>query len=235
MTSWRAINADARLKQLGFNPAALIKYLNHNLTLSYQDGVLCLYHRDNPKKPFYLDFNSRQFQHRLQRAQHEQLIKACRIKKQDNLRLLDTTCGLGRDAMLLQQAGFQVTACERHPVLAALLADGLERVKSPESVFKLILADARTLMQTGGYDVLYLDPMFPVTSKSARVKKDMYMLQQLHDKADDDTDQLFAAALAADCQRVVLKRPQKAPLLTKQTPTFQINGKTCRFDVYQRS
>jgi hypothetical protein len=45
----------------------------------------------------------------------------------------------------------------------------------------------------------------------------MFMLQQLHGEADDDTAQLFTAAMAADCQRVVLKRPQKAPFISKQT------------------
>ncbi|KAA3640534.1 MAG: 16S rRNA methyltransferase [Proteobacteria bacterium] len=222
------------LALLGFDAVSLLQQLDKNLALSFQDGVLSLNHQDNIEAPLFIDFNEPQLAYRLQRVNHEQVVKACRIKKQENIRLLDATCGLGRDAMLLQQAGFTVTAYERHPVLAALLADALRRLPADISAFNLQLGDAKSAFNNDYYDVIYLDPMFPSTTKSARVKKGMHILQQLHQQEVDDSIQLFSAAWQADCQRIVIKRPQKSSPITTQKPTFQINGKTCRFDVYQR-
>jgi len=209
--------------------------MDNYLTLSYEDGVLCLCHQNNLIQPLSIDFCTAQFVYRLKRASHEQVVKACRIKKQTHIRLLDATCGLGRDALLLQQAGFHVTAYERHPVLAALLADALSRMPTDQEKFNLQTGDATSAFKSGDYDVIYLDPMFPENSKSARVKKDMEILQQLHRHTVDDSEALFKAAWQAPCQRLVVKRPQKAATLSAAKPTFQINGKTCRFDVYQRA
>jgi 16S rRNA (guanine1516-N2)-methyltransferase len=80
-------------------------------------------------------------------------------------------------------------------------------------------------------DVVYLDPMFPARQKSARVKKDLQILQLL------TTDQsppnhLLSAALAAAARRVVVKRPRRAPCLTECSPSHCLTGKTIRFDVY---
>ncbi len=235
VTSWPAINAENRLKQLGFNPAVVLQNTDDDLTLSYTDGVLSLHHQDPSTRPLLIDYCSPQFSYRLKRAAHEQVVKACRIKNQNNIRLLDATCGLGRDAMLLQHSGFQVTAYERHPLLGALLADALTRIPAHLEPFNLQVDDALTAFQSGDYDVIYLDPMFPESTKAARVKKDMAILQRLHQPSGDDSHELFHAAWQAACQRLVVKRPQKSATLSDHKPTFQINGKTCRFDVYQRA
>lgn len=208
--------------------------MDNNIALSYEDGVLYLSHLDNLIQPLTIDFCTPQFRYRLKRATHEQVVKACRIKKQSHIRLLDATCGLGRDAMLLQHAGFHVTAYERQPILAALLTDALSRIADDQVKFNLQSGDATAAFKTDEYDVIYLDPMFPDNTKSAQVKKDMAILQQLHQHTADDSIELFNAAWQAKCQRLVVKRPQKAATLSADKPTFQINGKTCRFDVYQR-
>lgn len=234
VTSSLATNVELRLKQLGFSPGALKPQLTDHLTLSCEDGVLCLCHQDNLMRPLCIDFCTPQFRYRLQRAAHEQVVKACRIKNQKQVRLLDATCGLGRDALLLQQAGFSVTAYERHPVLAALLADALTRMPDDQCKFNLHTGDAKAAFKNCHHDVIYLDPMFPESTKSARVKKDMAVLQHLHRHDVDDGHELFNAAWQADCQRIVVKRPQKAETLSPAKPTYHINGKTCRFDVYQR-
>ena len=75
-------------------------------------------------------------------------------------------------------------------------------------------------------DVVYLDPMFPARRKSARVKKEMWLLQHV---LDTPAPQL---ALAKSRRRVVVKRPVKAPPLEGRSPAFAIPGKTVRFDVY---
>jgi len=229
----------AHLKSLGLNPETVLNHLDSHLTLSFQDGVLLLADKEHPDHDLVIDFCEPRFQYRLERAEHELVVKACRIKNHINnstrLKLLDATCGLGRDAMLLQLADFQVTACERHPILAALLADGLHRLPDSLDRFTLCAQDAREVMQHHSFDVIYLDPMFAESRKSAKVKKGMQILQQLHHKQINDSEALFEAAWLATCQRLVVKRGAKAATINAVKPTFQLKSKTCRFDVYQRS
>lgn len=231
------------LARLGLDSERILAALPLDLTLSSDDGVLSLgpldrEARDLAKLNLHVDFIHGALAHRS--AQHlggEHLIKACRIKKQTNVHVLDATCGMGKDSFLLHQAGFQVTAVERHPVTHALLCDGIQRwAKATNSdPFKLHWDRAETWIAQGGFDVIYLDPMFPNKQKSAKSKKDMQLFQSLHLAADDRADELLQAALDSPCQKVVIKRPTKSPFLLGRVPTFQVSGKTCRFDVYQQA
>ena len=85
--------------------------------------------------------------------------------------------------------------------------------------------------KTAPPDAVYLDPMFPHKKKSALVKKEMRLFQQLLG-SDDDADHLLQSALDLATKRVVVKRPQYAPYLADHAPSMQINSKKYRFDVY---
>jgi len=148
---------------------------------------------------------------------------------------LDGTCGLGSDSFLLHQAGFQVIAVEKNVIIYALLLDGIARYEQQagETCFKLIFADVNNQLDEKKYDVIYLDPMFPSKVKSAKNKKTMQLFQSIHEAETDNAAALLDQALSSTCKRVVIKRPKKAPILTNFKPTFQIVGKTCRFDAYQ--
>ncbi|MCW5213219.1 class I SAM-dependent methyltransferase [Desulfobulbus sp. TB] len=167
-----------------------------------------------------------------------------------SLKIIDATGGLGRDSFLLAAAGHQVSIFECEPVIAVLLSDGLARARThPETAemaqrIKLIAKDAVLALEamqeiaaveTGkegeGVDVVYLDPMFPERRKSALVKKELQMLQLLA-QPDAAPEKLLAAALEVARQRVVVKRPLKAPFLTTLAPSHSLPGKTVRFDVY---
>jgi 16S rRNA (guanine1516-N2)-methyltransferase len=80
-------------------------------------------------------------------------------------------------------------------------------------------------------DVVYLDPMFPHRKKSAAVKKEMRLFQQLLG-SDDDADLLLEPALTLAKKRVVVKRPSGAPFLANKKPHIEMLGKANRFDVY---
>ncbi len=226
------------LQLLGLNPNEVIEYLPDHLTLSYVDGVLSLYNPELAKTKLNVDFTSGSLQHRSQ--QHlggEHVIKACQIKGQKKSRVLDATCGLGTDSYLLHQAGFEVTACEKHPVVFALLKDGIKRVQSENEkvMFSLFNIDSLKMMSETNYDVIYLDPMFPHSKKSAKNKLGMQLFQQLYHNKADNALELVEKSFASDCKRVVIKRPVKADLVTTFKPTFQVKGKTSRFDAYQIS
>jgi len=80
-------------------------------------------------------------------------------------------------------------------------------------------------------EVVYLDPMYPHTGKSALQKKEMRLFRRLVGD-DEDVPRLLQAALGCATKRVVVKRPRTAPPVLELKPSLAIEGKTTRFDVY---
>lgn len=185
----------------------------------------------NGFSPLYVDFSSKTLQKRCDAGKKQGLVRACKPIK--GTRILDVTAGWGRDAAILASFGADVLMVERQPIMAALLADGLTRLNDAALALSLQHADAKDYLQhlsPSDYpDVIYIDPMHPSRQKSALVKKDMQVLQQLFG-ADEDAAALIKLAISRAKQRVVVKWPQRlAPLLP---PTSMIEGKTVRFDIY---
>lgn len=155
--------------------------------------------------------------------------------------VLDATAGLGRDAFVLAALGCEVTLIERQPVIAALLADGLQRARQAggevaeiAARMQLLTGDAIELMADWSGpvpQVIHLDPMFPHRDKSALVKKEMRLFRPL---AGDDLDApaLLAAALQLASHRVAVKRPRKAPSIDGTPPSAQLSGQSSRYDIY---
>ncbi len=179
------------------------------------------------------------------------IAKAAGLNKGATPTVLDGTAGLGRDAFVLASLGCRVQMVERHPVVAALLDDGLQRAKQDPEIgswvgerMSLIHASSHTalddLAQDESFskpDVVYLDPMYPHPEnkkKSALVKKEMRVFQSLVG-ADLDADNLLQPALALATKRVVVKRPDYAYWLSEQKPTMAIETKKNRFDVYVKA
>jgi 16S rRNA (guanine1516-N2)-methyltransferase len=234
-----------RLQNLGVDPRDLRPFFSpqkkaQRLCLPENRLSLC----DARGQPvLVVDFLTGSWRHRA--AGHlrgELLIKAVFGRHKASagpLRVIDATAGLGRDSLLLALAGARVQAFERHPVLHALLLDGLWRA-SQEPL--LAAAVARIDLQKGDFrqlasqsqpaDVIYLDPMFPARQKSAKVKKDMQALHRLVGVGQDDADALLRVALHQPVAKVVVKRPKTAVPLAAMTPTSQVVGKSSRFDTY---
>lgn len=156
--------------------------------------------------------------------------------------ILDATAGLGRDAFILASLGCEVTLIERHPMIAALLADGLRRARNDAKAAPIVAhmrfceGDAIAMMRhwdSKAPHVVYLDPMFPHRDKSALVKKEMRAFRPLVGN-DDDAPALLEAARALASHRVVVKRPRHATPLGGITPTYTLEGKSSRFDVYPK-
>ena len=155
--------------------------------------------------------------------------------------VLDATAGLGRDSFLMASHGCSVTMCERMPVVAALLADGLRRAQRVEDCVEIAsrmrlhegsaVEYLLNLAEVDCPDVVYLDPMFPVSGKSALVKKEMRLFHSLVG-LDEDSAALLDLALQRARHRVVVKRPPKAPYLAERQPQLSIAGKAVRFDIY---
>lgn len=169
---------------------------------------------------------------------HEALARAAGLGRGHRPEVVDATAGLGRDSFLLASLGCRVVSCERNPVVAALLADGLERAtrlsttREAAARVELAVGDARPLLAARTADVVLVDPMHPPRRKSAAVRKEMQLLQQLVGP-DDDGAELLAAALAAARERVVVKRPRHGAPLPGPPPLNRVTGRSTRFDVYR--
>lgn len=163
-------------------------------------------------------------------------------KTKTGLHVVDATAGLGQDAFVLASLGCDVSLFERNPVIHALLADGLARAALNVECAPVV---ARMTLHAGSSidwlanaaergevaDVVYLDPMFPHSDKSALVKKEMQVFRTIVGD-DDDSEALLRAALAAAKYRVSVKRPRKAPAISGPEPGTRIEGKSSRYDIY---
>lgn len=214
------------------------------LVLVQQIARLELQQKDEPKLgAVFVDFTSDALTFRRLHGggRKEAIAKAIGIKGEYIPHVIDATAGLGRDAFVLASLGCRVDMIERSPVVAALLQDGLNRAASapelahwlPEKMQLIhqLSYDVLANWQGDKPDVVYLDPMFPHRKKSALVKKDMRLFQQLLGP-DEDADKLLAPARKLAKHRVVVKRPDSAPFLASAEPSMMISSKKHRFDVY---
>lgn len=221
----------------------------HEAVLLCDEEGLALQALDKPLPgPVRVDFVSGTLRWRLAHGggRGEMVAKACGIKKDFLPRVLDCTAGLGRDSLILASLGCSVSLCERSPVIAALLEDGLARAALNHELapivarMQLLPGDAlatllamQPLSPEERPEVVYLDPMFPHREKSALVKKDMRVFRTVVGE-DLDADALLEPALAVARKRVVVKRPRHAPLLAGRKPSMELEGQSSRFDIYLR-
>jgi 16S rRNA (guanine1516-N2)-methyltransferase len=170
------------------------------------------------------------------------LARAVGMKPGFNPTVWDATAGLGRDGFVLASLGCRVTLCERSRVLAAMLADGLQRAALHSELrdwfdqrIQLVHADARQALRSLDTekrpDVVYLDPMYPAGKDHVLVKKEIRALQQILGP-DLDSQELLDVARQTAGRRVVVKRPRRAGWLHRLKPDTCIESKKTRYDVY---
>ena len=190
----------------------------------------------------------------------ELLLQAAKITADSQV--IDATAGFGHDSLILASTGAQVTMLEQQPLMALLLLVEQRRMSALPNWQKLmsrlhiINIDALSYFarfnnhleadNEQAVDVIYLDPMFPEdsyqdskTGKGAKVGKHMQALHQLaRPPTLDEEQQLLQSAQAVVSQqsrkqgRVIVKRPQFAPLLAHLEPSESWSNEAVRFDGY---
>lgn len=231
-------------------PLTIFPSPNYRYSLMYHDNILSLYENNlltgKKQRPFYVDFLNTKLQHRTKHQSQfasELLFKAIGIKPTSLPTILDVTAGFATDAYLLATRGCHVTALERQGVIVALLEDALRRAtdedQSQHNVFQRLSiqqVQAEQYLPRYGhiFDVIYCDPMFAISHKSALAKKPMQILQAFT-KQDEDQTSLALLAFQHAKRRLVVKRNLQANALLPQKPTFCVYGKTIRYDVYEKS
>lgn len=212
----------------------------------------------SPANPLFIDFLSGEMQYRRKHAslRKETLARALGLKTKAPKKIIDATAGLVRDSFILATLGFEVQVIERSPIIHALIEDAIKRATQDSEVGKivnrmhLVNADATTWLnqyflpsdrddtsQAGCAqgdnrpDIIYLDPMFPPSKKSALSKQNMRIFHEVIGD-DVDADLLLTTALTCATQRVVVKRPRLAQPLAGIKPTLSMEGSSNRFDIY---
>lgn len=207
--------------------------------LCYRDGCLKLLDKQTLKKGgLFVEIDPRPGEQHSYPAPKKDLLAQAIGKKTQTI--VDATAGWVQDSLALFRMGYDVTCIERSAVMAALIADGFERLAQKDWVIRrqltpptLLFGNAIELLASlsGKPDCIYLDPMFPPKrKKSAATRKSMAIL---HEILGDDLDRqkLFEAALAASGRRVVVKSPDYAEPLGGK-PDLTLQGKLLRYDVY---
>ncbi len=178
----------------------------------------------------HLDFlNSSDYVRKAHRGKSELIAKAVGLGK-GRQHIFDATVGLAQDAWFLTQLGAQVEGCERSPVVFLLLADAIDR--SGAENFKVHFGDSISFLaeHANDFSVIYVDPMFPEKKKSALPRKEMRIFRKWVGE-DPDSGELLKTALQSGADRVVVKRPLRAPPM-REGAIHSFEGQTVRYDLY---
>ena len=149
-------------------------------------------------------------------------------------RVLDATCGTGKDSLLMLAFGAYVQAFERNAFIASLLMKAVEEGKK-DTVLEAVLRQ-RFVFKEGDcrylplmpFDVIYYDPMFASKKKSLS-GKNMQIFQKIVGE-DEDREKFFKWGMMKT-RRFILKRPLKSPYLFGY-PQIIYKGSKTRYDVY---
>jgi 16S rRNA (guanine1516-N2)-methyltransferase len=229
----------SQAKALGISQSTA--HVPADFTLIVNDTGLSLISTHENWTPLSIDFNDYANSTRAKQFGKQQaLAKAIGLNKKSGLTVLDTTAGLGRDAYLLAKAGANVVMIEQHPALFLMLSHAIKTQDTTD--FKGVLSiyhgqsvdylNDTDFLDAQAIDVIYCDPMFAKRQKSAKVKKDMQLLQALIGHSQNN-DNLLKSALSVTQKRVVVKRPRLGDPISSPRSQTSIMGKTHRFDVYQ--
>ena len=182
-----------------------------------------------PAQKSYFYVSSIDIQARIRAGRRSELARAC-LGNKDSMLVLDAFAGFGVDGLTLAGLGADVTLVERNLVVWLILRS----IAWGHPKAAIYLADSAELLQSEKvWNVVYLDPMFPPTKKSALPKRDLQILREVSDAAPSSKkylEQLIEIAKDSATDRVVLKRRKNDPEVAK--PNFSICSKTIRFDVF---
>jgi 16S rRNA (guanine1516-N2)-methyltransferase len=238
--------ADALAKKLQLPYVEQTSHYLTEMSLAYTPEGLKLLHlfpgNKSPRCLLFVDLVHGKNGYRLanDRTIKQPLARAVGIRPGFRPKVLDGTGGLAGDAFVLASLGCHVTMCERSPIIAALLEDGLQRAAQERRTaeitsrsLRLVASDTKSYLDQCKevFSTIYLDPMYANSKESALNRQSMRIIRTLVGD-DQDSGLLLAAAIKKAGNRVVVKRPRLAPLLTERQPSHSLAMKSSRFDVY---
>ena len=199
-------------------------------------GLSFLHPEARSTNQFRIEFNSGPTGWRIKRANHEKLIKKALGKLERPLNILDCTAGMLQDALIFLSLGHQVTALEQSKILFHLLEDGISRSEDQAIFEKLELFHTNACSYAAkakNFDVIYFDPMYPPTKKSALSSGQLDYISKILEveSIENNSSEDFEVLQLIPARKMVVKRPIKVEPFSLQT-NYQVSGKTTRFDIY---
>ena len=192
----------------------------------------------NPKEVLHIDFLRGALGWRLKRVNHERNLRKALGKTDKQLSIFDSTAGLLTDTMIFLSLGHKVVAVEQSKIIYSLVKDAILRAKNKIPELKnLIFINDNSLEVyksiSKGFDVIYLDPMYPSSHKKnkksgrlANIKK-ILEIENLTDNGENLVKEFFNL----EYKKIILKRPLKYRK-NYSNINYRVLGKTTRFDIY---
>ena len=192
----------------------------------------------NPKEVLHIDFLKGTLGWRLKRVNHERNLRKALGKTDKQLSIFDSTAGLLTDTMIFLSLGHKVVAVEQSKIIYSLVKDAILRAKNmiPELKNLIFLNDNSLNVYKSiskGFDVIYLDPMYPSSHKKnkksgrlANIKK-ILEIENLTDNGENLVKEFFNL----EYKKIILKRPLKYRK-NYSNINYRVLGKTTRFDIY---
>lgn len=200
--------------------------------LAIKDNIMTIINQQT-KLSWGIDLTQGKYRHRQQTHNaKEPLLRAIKINGKLPKQVVDMTAGALKDAFLMHSRGISVTCVERNPLLYTLQKHAIANAKVDMTLYFADAIDSSPSLNAiiKNADLIYLDPMYPPSKKSAAVKKEMQALHAIVG-LDNDADALLKAALKHN-KRTVVKRPESAAYLADQKPNFSSQLGNTRYDVY---
>ncbi len=211
---------------------------------------------------FFIDFGKILFELKIPHPEQTEFYRAFKRKSDPKVfhkTIFDLTAGGLKDSLFMAKLGQKVVAFERNPIVYALLKNALENHpidipivygEGKHLLLKDVLKDVQTKEESSLYavpDIIYFDPMFDHGSDVIKGRKNKEMdfihavtsipfFQTFHGEMSEDEKfqrewETFQWALSYAKERVVVKRDLRA--MPFATPTFQLLGRTTRYDIYE--
>lgn len=206
------------------------------LTLEWQEGQYWLHSPEEKERPIGIEIDRELQRHeeffKQSSLTKELLARAIGIKSGFRPSVLDLTAGMLGDSLLFLSFGCQVTALERHPVIALLIESAIKNASHPAlSRLQFFHQDAASyLAHKAAVDVIYFDPMFEDSNEKSLPKKEMRIFREFVG-SDKDALSVFALGREHKPKRLVVKRPRLSVVLSEK-PDIEFTGKATRYDVY---
>ena len=192
----------------------------------------------NPKEVLHIDFLKGTLGWRLKRVNHERNLRKALGKTKKQLSIFDSTAGLLTDTMIFLSLGHKVVAVEQSKIIYSLVKDAILRAKDKIPELKnLIFLNDNSLevykSMTKGFDVIYLDPMYPSLNKNNKKSGRLDNIKKILEIENftDSGENLVKNFFDLEYKKIILKRPLKFRK-NYSNINYQVLGKTTRFDIY---
>ena len=214
------------------------KPTSNNYFVYDKNGLSFVKDSINPKEVLHVDFLKGTLGWRLKRVNHESNLRKALGKTDKQLSIFDSTAGLLTDTMIFLSLGHKVVAVEQSKIIYSLVNDAILRAqnKIPELKNLIFLNDNSLNVyksMSKGFDVIYLDPMYPSLNKknkkSGRLENIKKILQI--ENFTNCGENLVKDFFDLEYKKIILKRPLKFRK-NYSNINYQVLGKTTRFDIY---